>query len=133
MTSQFVRIQSQLNKSKQWKKKLRICADSAKKNCHNSCENKRIRENSVIKGIPVVGSGPILEPGKSLSNKYFTNVVLPTEYCPINKTIGFARKSASVSKGVINLSNLFKLLIILIFIVCVYVCVYKITLKVCQK
>mmetsp|Transcript_7916 Transcript_7916/g.12972 ORF Transcript_7916/g.12972 Transcript_7916/m.12972 type:complete len:223 (-) Transcript_7916:121-789(-) len=55
--------------------------------------------------LSVVGSGPMREPGKSRSSKYLMKVVLPTEYWPINSTMGAARKSASDINGVINLSK----------------------------
>ena len=47
----------------------------------------------------VVGSGPMCWPGKSRPRRYRMNEVLPTEYCPMSSTIGFASKSPSVSSG----------------------------------
>ena len=50
----------------------------------------------------VVGSGPILIPGKSLSSKYLMKEVLPVEYCPTRRTIGLASKSGSLRAGDTN-------------------------------
>ena len=47
----------------------------------------------------VVGSGPILIPGKSCSSRYRMKVVFPVEYCPTSITIGFASKSGSSRAG----------------------------------
>lgn len=55
--------------------------------------------------IPVVGSGPMRRPGKSLSSKYLINVVFPVEYCPMQRTSGFESKSVSVNDGDENWGN----------------------------
>jgi len=47
----------------------------------------------------VVGSGPILCPGKSRPNKYLIKDVLPTEYWPRSKTRGLATKSEGERGG----------------------------------
>ena len=50
----------------------------------------------------VVGSGPILIPGKSLSSRYRIKEVLPVLYCPTSSTIGLASKSGSLRAGETN-------------------------------
>ena len=47
----------------------------------------------------VVGSGPMCWPGKSRPRRYRMNEVLPTEYWPMSRTIGFASKSPSFMMG----------------------------------
>ena len=41
-----------------------------------------------LSNLSVVGSGPILMPGKSCSSRYLMKVVLPVEYWPTSITIG---------------------------------------------
>lgn len=55
--------------------------------------------------LSVVGSGPILCPGKSCFNKLRIKDVFPTEYWPRMSTIGLASKSLAASGGEPKLAN----------------------------
>jgi hypothetical protein len=71
------------------------------------CEfNERTISNLPVKRS-VVGSGPIRCPGKSRPSRYRMKEVFPTEYCPIKRTCGLAKKRIDREMQSINvkLSN----------------------------
>ena len=67
------------------------------KACPGTCRSFLSYACIMAVNLSVVGSGPILCPGKSFLRSERINEVFPTEYCPRITTIGLASKSLGPS------------------------------------